>query len=122
MRSPQATSDHQPDERADRLRLPTAQPPEQTQLCGVEIIEPGRIAIGEASDEMIVVHILVDCRDAMGANLINSVAERVADRLAALADGRVGLRILSNLCDKRCVRVKCRVPASVQAYSKPSSR
>ena len=71
--------------------------------------------LGEASDEMIVVHILVDCRDAMGANLINSVAERVADRLAALADGRVGLRILSNLCDKRCVRVKCRVPASVLA-------
>ena len=71
--------------------------------------------LGEPVDEMIVVHILVDCRDAMGANLINSVAERVADRLAALAEGRVGLRILSNLCDTRCVRVKCRVPATVLA-------
>lgn len=71
--------------------------------------------LGEPSDEMIVVHILVDCRDAMGANLINSVAERVADRLAALAKGRVGLRILSNLCDTRCVRVTCRVPAEVLA-------
>jgi hydroxymethylglutaryl-CoA reductase len=49
----------------------------------------------------------------MGANLINSVAEAVASRLAELAGGRVGLRILSNLCDKRCVRVTCRVPASV---------
>jgi len=60
---------------------------------------------------MIVTHILVDCRDAMGANLINTVAEAVADRIAALAKGSVGLRILSNLCDKRCVRVRCRVSA-----------
>jgi hydroxymethylglutaryl-CoA reductase len=71
--------------------------------------------IGDPSDEMIVTHVLVDCRDAMGANLINTVAEAVADRLAALAGGRVGLRILSNLCDKRCVRVRCRVPAEVLA-------
>jgi hydroxymethylglutaryl-CoA reductase len=71
--------------------------------------------LGEPSDEMIVVHILVDCRDAMGANLINTVAEAVADRLAVLARGNVGLRILSNLCDKRCVRVRCRVPAEVLA-------
>jgi len=71
--------------------------------------------LGEPSDAMIVVHIIVDCRDAMGANLINTVAEAIADRLAALAEGRVGLRILSNLCDKRCVRVRCRVPAEMLA-------
>jgi hydroxymethylglutaryl-CoA reductase len=71
--------------------------------------------LGTAEDRMIVTHILVDCRDAMGANLINTVAEAVADRLAALANGKVGLRILSNLCDKRCVRVRCRVPAEVLA-------
>jgi hydroxymethylglutaryl-CoA reductase len=51
----------------------------------------------------------------MGANLINTVAEAVADHLAALANGRVGLRILSNLCDRRCVRVRCRVPAAALA-------
>jgi hydroxymethylglutaryl-CoA reductase len=77
---------------------------------GVEVRE-----LGEPSDEMIVAHVLVDCRDAMGANLINTVAEAVADRLAALAEGEVGLRILSNLCDQRCVRVRCRVPAAVLA-------
>jgi hydroxymethylglutaryl-CoA reductase len=59
--------------------------------------------------------VIVDCRDAMGANLINTVAESVADRLAELAKGRVGLRILSNLCDQRCVRVSCRVPAAMLA-------
>ena len=71
--------------------------------------------LGERSDAMMVAHVLVDCRDAMGANLINTIAEAVADRLAELAGARVGLRILSNLCDKRCVRVRCRVPASVLA-------
>ena len=67
------------------------------------------------ADDMIVVHVLVDCQDAMGANLVNTVAEAVADRLAALADARVGLRILTNLCDKRCVRVTCRVDAEALA-------
>jgi hydroxymethylglutaryl-CoA reductase len=71
--------------------------------------------LGTEEDRMIVVHVLVDCRDAMGANLINSVAEGVADRIAELAQGKVGLRILSNLCDRRCVRVTCRVPSRVLA-------
>jgi hydroxymethylglutaryl-CoA reductase len=71
--------------------------------------------LGAPSDRMIVVHVLIDCRDAMGANLVNSVAEAVADRLAELARARVGLRILSNLCDKRCIRVACRVPADALA-------
>ncbi len=71
--------------------------------------------LGYEEDQMIVVHVIVDCRDAMGANLVNSIAESVADRLAALADGRVGLRILSNLADRRCVRVRCRVPADALA-------
>ena len=71
--------------------------------------------LGTPEDQMIVVHVIVDCRDAMGANLVNTVAEAVADRLAALAEGRFGLRILTNLCDKRCVRVTCRVPKEALA-------
>jgi len=65
--------------------------------------------------QMIVAHVIVDCRDAMGANLVNGVAEAVAGRIAELAGGRVGLRILSNLCDKRCVRVTCSVSAAALA-------
>ena len=64
------------------------------------------------ADDVVVVHVIIDCQDAMGANLVNTVAEAVADRIASIAQARVGLRILSNLCDKRCVRVRCRVPAS----------
>jgi len=62
---------------------------------------------------MLAVHLFVDCRDAMGANLVNTIAEAVAPRLAELACGRIGLRILSNLSDRRCVRVKARIPAAV---------
>ena len=71
--------------------------------------------LGEPNDRMLAVHVLVDCQDAMGANLVNTVAEAVATRLGELAEARVGLRILSNLCDQRCVRVHCRVPADVLA-------
>ncbi|HVR63203.1 MAG TPA: hydroxymethylglutaryl-CoA reductase, degradative [Polyangia bacterium] len=58
----------------------------------------------------VIVHVHIDCRNAMGANMVNTVAESVADRLAALAGGRSGLRILTNLADRRCVRVTARVP------------
>jgi hydroxymethylglutaryl-CoA reductase len=60
--------------------------------------------------QRLVVHLYVDCREAMGANMVNTVAEAVAGRLAELASARVGLRILSNLSDRRMVRVSCRVP------------
>ncbi len=70
------------------------------------------IEVRELAEDMMVLHVIVDCRDAMGANLVNTIAEAVADRAAAIADARVGLRILTNLCDKRCVRVTCRLQAS----------
>jgi hydroxymethylglutaryl-CoA reductase len=60
---------------------------------------------------MVVVHLHVDCRDAMGANLVNTLAESIAGRLAELAGpgARPGLRILSHLADRRLVRVSARV-------------
>jgi hydroxymethylglutaryl-CoA reductase len=59
---------------------------------------------------MLVVHLIADVRDAMGANAINSMCERLAPRLAELSGGRVGLRILSNLNDRRTVKVEGAVP------------
>lgn len=70
------------------------------------------LEVRNLGEGMVVVHVFVDCRDAMGANLINTVAEAVADRIAELARGSVGLRILSNLSDRRCVRVRCRIPTN----------
>ncbi|MFI5306468.1 MAG: hydroxymethylglutaryl-CoA reductase, degradative [Polyangiales bacterium] len=69
----------------------------------------------DLGDGMLVVHLFVDCRDAMGANLVNTVAEGVAARVVELCGGTIGLRILSNLCDQRKVRVRCRVPAETLA-------
>lgn len=55
---------------------------------------------------MVVLHLLVDVRDAMGANTVNSMAETIAPRVAEIAGGHVRLRILSNLADKRLVRAR----------------
>jgi hydroxymethylglutaryl-CoA reductase len=63
----------------------------------------------------IVVHVHVDCRNAMGANMVNTVAETLSERLAIMVGGRSGLRILTNLCDRRLVRVKARVPVTALA-------
>lgn len=55
---------------------------------------------------MVVVHLIVDTRDAMGANTVNTMAEALAPHIERITGGRVYLRILSNLADKRLVRVR----------------
>lgn len=59
---------------------------------------------------MLIVHLIVDVKDAMGANAVNTMAEAVAPRLASIAGGRYRLRIISNLADKRLVRAWTRIP------------
>lgn len=73
------------------------------------------LAVRDLGDGMVVVHVIVDCRDAMGANLVNTVAEAIAPTLASLSGGKVAMRILSNLSDRRNVRVRVRVPAAALA-------
>ena len=58
---------------------------------------------------MIVVHFLVDCVDAMGANAVNSIAESLAPRIEELSQGKVYLRILSNLADRRLARAEVKI-------------
>lgn len=58
---------------------------------------------------MVVVHLLVDVRDAMGANTVNTMAEFLAPRLAEMAEGSSRLRILSNLADRRLARAWIRI-------------
>jgi hydroxymethylglutaryl-CoA reductase len=59
---------------------------------------------------MLIVHLLVDVRDAMGANAVNTMAEAVAPYISQITGGKVYLRILSNLADRRLVRAKTVVP------------
>ena len=61
---------------------------------------------------MLVLHLYIDCRDAMGANLVNSVCEGLAPLLESLSGGRANLRILSNFSDRRRARAHCALPAT----------
>ena len=61
---------------------------------------------------MLVVHLLIDVCDAMGANTVNTMAEHIAPLIEQLTDGRVRLRILSNLADKRLVTASVKLSAS----------
>ena len=61
---------------------------------------------------MLVIHLLYDTRDAMGANAINTAVEAIAPRVAELTGGRVNLRILSNLSDRRTATARCTIPAA----------
>ena len=65
---------------------------------------------------MLIVHLIYDTRDAMGANAANTAAERLAPRVEAITGGRVHLRILSNLADRRLARATCRIPAAALAF------
>jgi len=62
-------------------------------------------SIETLSGPMLIVHIHVDCRDAMGANAVNTMAELLAPELEKIANGRSLLRILSNLATQRLARV-----------------
>jgi hydroxymethylglutaryl-CoA reductase len=88
-------------------------------LRAADLAVPGIVERGGGARELeardlgggfVVTHVLVNVCDAMGANLVNTVAEAVGDRVAELARGQLGLRILTNYCDRRLVRVSARVP------------
>lgn len=59
-----------------------------------------------------VTQVIVDCQDAMGANMLNTIAEALGPRIEALAGGELGLRILSNYCDRRVARVTATLPVA----------
>jgi hydroxymethylglutaryl-CoA reductase len=91
--------------RDELMELANAQDPLLISLGGgargieVRVIESG-------SFRFVVLHLHVDVRDAMGANAVNTMAEALAPRIAAIAQGRSLLRILSNKSDLRLVRAR----------------
>lgn len=64
----------------------------------------------------LVLHLLYDVRDAMGANAVNTAMERIAPRVEAICGGKVHLRILSNLADHRLARARCTIPTDQLAF------
>src|SRR5207248_4339812 len=79
---------------------------------GAQDLEVRLVPVGAngSAETHVVVHLLVDTQDAMGANLINTMCEGVARLVERISGGRVRLRILSNLADQRLARATCRIP------------
>lgn len=64
----------------------------------------------------LVIHLIYDVRDAMGANAVNTACERLAPQVEAITGGKVHLRILSNLADQRLSRARCTIPVKELAF------
>jgi hydroxymethylglutaryl-CoA reductase len=65
----------------------------------------------------LVVHLIYDVRDVMGANAVNSAAEALAGPLEQLTGGRAHLRILSNLADRRLAKAEVTIPSEALTFS-----
>ena len=100
---------------------------ELLELAGKEHPTLSRFGVGPRDIEMrkihtspigpfLVMHLVYDVRDAMGANAINTALEVLAPRVAQISGGRVHLRILSNLADKRLARAECTIPLAVLGF------
>lgn len=64
----------------------------------------------------LVLHLIYDVRDAMGANAVNTALERLAPLVESVSGGRVHLRILTNLADRRLASARCTIPLSQLAF------
>jgi hydroxymethylglutaryl-CoA reductase len=75
-----------------------------------------RVIADSPIGSFLVVHLIYDVRDAMGANAVNTACERLAPKVEAITGGRVHLRILSNLADRRLAQARCTIPLAELAY------
>ncbi len=69
----------------------------------------------------LVLHLIYDVRDAMGANAVNTATEKLAPLVESITGGRVHLRILSNLSDRRLARARCAIRLSDLAFDQYSA-
>ncbi|MCD6400883.1 MAG: hydroxymethylglutaryl-CoA reductase, degradative, partial [Anaerolineales bacterium] len=75
-----------------------------------------RILDDPFNEPFLVVHLIYDVRDAMGANAVNTACEHLAPLIQEITGGDVGLRILSNLADRRLASVSCTIPVSSLSF------
>jgi hydroxymethylglutaryl-CoA reductase len=81
-----------------------------------------RLIEDSAIGPFLVVHLIYDVRDAMGANAVNTACEKLAPRVEALSGGRVHLKILSNLADRRLAQAECTVPLKELEFTNADGR
>jgi len=94
------------------LALANEQDPVMVKLGGGARDVEVRVIDSSPAGPMLVVHLIYDARDAMGANAVNTALEAIAPTVAEISGGRTLLRILTNLADRRLARASCRVPAA----------
>ncbi|MBA4789016.1 MAG: hydroxymethylglutaryl-CoA reductase, degradative [Pseudomonadota bacterium] len=105
VKDPQAARLRLYERRAELLDLANAQDPFLVKVGGGAKDIEVRIVEADAGT-YVVLHLIVDVRDAMGANAVNTMAEALAPLVSEIAQGRVLLRILSNKADRRMTRVR----------------
>jgi hydroxymethylglutaryl-CoA reductase len=82
----------------------------------VRIIEESHIG------PFLVVHLIYNVCDAMGANAVNTACEKLAPHIEQITSGRVHLRILSNLADRRLAKASCTIPLKELAFTNADDR
>jgi hydroxymethylglutaryl-CoA reductase len=97
--------------RAEILEAANAQSATLVRLGGGAEDVEARVFADSPAGPMLIVNLVVDCLDAMGANAVNGMAEAVAPLLERITGGKAYLRILSNLTDRRLARAEITVPA-----------
>ncbi len=80
-----------------------------------------RLIEGSPIGSFLVLHLIYDVRDAMGANAVNTATERLAPLVESITGGRVHLRILSNLADRRLAWASCTIPLAELAFGEFSA-
>ena len=105
LKDPESASRKLLERKADILKLANAQDPMLIKLGGGARDVEVRV-INTLGGPNVIVHILVDVRDAMGANAVNTMAEATAPLIEEISGGRVYLRILSNLAVHRLARAQ----------------
>ena len=101
------------DHKEDVLNLANSLHPKMVARGGGAVdIEVFKHIAEQDGRHMVVMHLLVDTRDAMGANLVNSMCAGVASLVEKLTGGKVFLRILSNLTDRAMVSARVQIPTA----------
>jgi hydroxymethylglutaryl-CoA reductase len=108
------------DEKASLLEKAATLDPVLRNLGGGPVDMEVRILTETSIGPFLVVHFIVDVRDAMGANAVNTITEQLAPDVERITGGQVHLRILSNLADRRLARATCRVPLVELAFDEYS--
>jgi hydroxymethylglutaryl-CoA reductase len=95
--------------KAELLRIANQHHPTIRKLGGGAKDIHVRLLSDTAAGPMLIIHLIYDSRDAMGANAVNTAAEAIAPYVEDITKGRVNLRILSNLTDQRTARAACQL-------------